>query len=220
MQEMRTIYADLGVDAASAFVLDGPSFTYGRAGESYDGIHYPHEVYDAGTQILANAMDWILPFDDNEMGSGPEYDPLPLGSMSNPFLGMMILCFIAIGLFFFDGYVGFSYLSSAFVRVDSTVDSSSAYSLMPNDVFEEAFRPLHQRFRLPDLVRSKETILSRGAQGESTGDEDQLEMMSLLDTVASPTSGGGSITSRRQQGNRASSSLHSNSGDQDTSEIA
>ena len=220
MQEMRTIYADLGVEAASAFVLDGPSFTNGRAGESYDGIHYPREVYDAGTQILANAMDWLLPFDDNEIGSGPEYDPLPLGSMSNPFLGMMILCFIAIGLFFFDGYVGFSYLSSAFVRVDSTVDSSSAYSLMPNDVFEEAFRPLHQRFRLPDLVRSKETILSRGAQGESTGDEDQLEMMSLLDTVAGPTSSGGSITSRRQQGNRASSSLHSNSGDQDTSEIA
>ena len=82
---------------------------------------------------------------------------------------------------------------------------------MPNDVFEEAFRPLHQRFRLPDLIRSKETRLSRGvAHEESTGEEDQLEMMSLLDTVASPTSGGGSITSRRQ----------SNSGDQGTSEIA
>lgn len=220
MQEMRKIYADLGVEAASAFVLDGPSFTYSRAGESYDGIHYPHEVYDVGTQILANAMDWLLPFDDVENGAGPEYDPLPLGSMSNPFLGMMILCFIAIGLFFFDGYVGFSYLSSAFVRVDSTFDSSSAYSLMPNDVFEEAFRPLHQRFRLPDLVRSKETRLTCGAHEESTGDEDQLEMTSLLDSVASPTSGGGSTTSRRQQGNRVSSSLHSNSVDQDTSERA
>jgi len=213
MQEMRKIYADLGVEAASAFVLDGPSFTFGRVEESFDGIHYPHEVYDAGTQILANAMDWLLPRSDGEISAGPEYDPLPLGSMSNPFLGMMILCFIAIGLFSFDGYVGFSYLSSAFVRVDGAYDSSSVHSIMPNDVFEEAFRPLHQRFRLPDLARSKQTRRALDAHEESTGGKEQLEMMSLLlDTVASSTtgSGGGSVTSRRQ-----SSLLPlSNSGDQ------
>ena len=179
MQEMRKIYADLGVEAASAFVLDGPSFTYGRVGESYDGIHYPHEVYDAGTQILANVLDWLLPMDDGAKSAAPEYDPLPLGSMSNPFLGMMILCFVGIGLFFFDGYVGFSYLSSAFIRVDAT------YSLMPNELYEDSFAAFHQRFRLPDLAQSKEVRRLRDDNEESTGGNEELEMMSLLDTVAS-----------------------------------
>ena len=178
MQEMRKIYADLGVEAASAFVLDGPSFTYGRVGESYDGIHYPHEVYDAGTQILANVLDWLLPMDDGAKSAASEYDPLPLGSMSNPFLGMMILCFVGIGLFFFDGYVGFSYLSSAFIRVDAT------YSLMPNELYEDSFAAFHQRFRLPDLAKSKEARRLRDVNEEPNGGNEEVEMMSLLNTVA------------------------------------
>ena len=83
-------------------------------------------------------------------------------------------------ILFFDGYVGFSYLSSAFIRVDAT------YSLMPNELYEDSFATFHQRFRLPDLAQSKEVRRLRDANEEPTGgDEEEVEMMSLLDTVAS-----------------------------------
>merc|ERR1711862_555521 len=55
---------------------------------------------------------------------------------------MGMICFAFIGLFFFDGYLGFSYLSSLVVN-----------GVMPNELYEEAFWPIHRRWKLP-LVSS------------------------------------------------------------------
>lgn len=138
MEPMRALYAQLGVLDASSFVLDGPSFTRGRASESYDGVHYPPGVYDAGAQMLANAMDWLLrPLD----GTTKEpYDPPQPGKMANPSLGLMMLCFVFVGLMFFDGFMGFSYLACVVVR-----------GIMPTDLYDEAFEALHRAMKLPPV---------------------------------------------------------------------
>ena len=136
MAAMRALYDNLGVTEAASFVLDGPSWTEARVGESYDGVHYPLAVYDAGAQILANAMDWVLPERDT---SDPFTPPMP-GSMSNPALGLMMLCFVFMGLACFDGFMGFSYLASFFVL-----------GVMPSDLYDEAFDDLHERKDLSDM---------------------------------------------------------------------
>lgn len=162
MEEMRTLYADLGVEDSADFVLDGPAFTSQRVAESYDGVHYPPGVYDAGVQILCNSLDWLLPALPSPDPRSPEgrfFPPRP-GTMSNPFLGCMMLCFALIGLLFFDGYFGFSYLASVFVRVGgggfggSRDDGGNIFSVMPNDLYEEAFEPYHQRLKLPAIGSS------------------------------------------------------------------
>eukprot|EP00591_Stephanopyxis_turris_P002045 CAMPEP_0195524174 /NCGR_PEP_ID=MMETSP0794_2-20130614/23859_1 /TAXON_ID=515487 /ORGANISM="Stephanopyxis turris, Strain CCMP 815" /LENGTH=1122 /DNA_ID=CAMNT_0040654341 /DNA_START=200 /DNA_END=3568 /DNA_ORIENTATION=- len=155
MQTMRDIHAELGVWAASSFLLDGVSFTVDRVQESYDGVHYPHQVYDAGAQILANALDWILmPFsmeeEEDHLQKKLENAPQP-GKMANPFLGLMMLCFAFIGLFFFDGLLGFTYLATLVVN-----------GVMPNDLYEEAFGPLHKKMHLPPIM------LDNGSSGNSS----------------------------------------------------
>merc|ERR1712157_281661 len=134
LEEMRQLYAHWGIDQAASFLLDGTSFTRQRVEESYDGIHYPPEVYDAGVQILANAMDWLFIHPNHNFAPPPQ-----TGSFSNPSLGLMMICFAFIGLFFFDAYLGFSYLASFVIH------------LIPNDLYEEAFWPLHRRWKLPIL---------------------------------------------------------------------
>lgn len=136
IEEMRSLYGDLGVYGAASFVLDGRAFTSQKVNESYDGVHYPPYVYDSGAQILANAMDWVLPADF----SSEAFDPPSPGTLGNPFYGFMMLCFCFIGLFFFDSYLGFSYLASFFSDV-----------AMPSDLYEEAFAPLHSKFKLPRI---------------------------------------------------------------------
>ena len=148
MQQMRELTAQIGVWAASTFVLDGTAFTKDRVNESYDGVHYPPQVYDAGAQILANAMDWILP----DRPVVEEFIPPHPGDMASPWLGLMMLGFISVGLFFFDGFLGFSYIASIFVK-----------GVMPNEMFEEAFTPLHQKMKLPPIRRR--------VQGLSTDNE-------------------------------------------------
>jgi hypothetical protein len=56
---------------------------------------------------------------------------------------------------------------------------------MPNELYEDSFAAFHQRFLLPDLAQSKEVRRLRDANEEPTGGNEELEMMSLLDTVAS-----------------------------------
>mmetsp|Transcript_1941 Transcript_1941/g.3033 ORF Transcript_1941/g.3033 Transcript_1941/m.3033 type:complete len:336 (+) Transcript_1941:2-1009(+) len=112
MEAMRAVYAKNGVLRASSFVLDGPTFTASRVSESFDGVHYPPQVYDAGAQILTNALDWLLPPNEAE----PVIIPPEIGKMSNPMLGFLMLILVAIGLFAFDGFLGFTYLASAFVK--------------------------------------------------------------------------------------------------------
>jgi hypothetical protein len=136
MEEFRAYYAEVGVPGAASFVLDGPVWTRGRVSESYDGVHYPHSVYDAGSQILINAMDWLLP----EKDTTDNFVPLEPGTMANPRLGCMMLALAFIGLFFFDGFMGFSYFASLFVP-----------SVSPKNLYEESYTLLHQRKKLPPI---------------------------------------------------------------------
>lgn len=132
LEEMRRLYAGLGVLAASDLVVDGPAFTRDRVEESFDGVHYPPRVYDAGAQILANALDWLsLSWERRSEDREEEepFDPPEPGTLANPSLGLVMFCLAVIGLFFFDGFLGFSYLASVV-----------ADGVMPNDLYEETRR--------------------------------------------------------------------------------
>eukprot|EP00538_Stauroneis_constricta_P000205 CAMPEP_0119551752 /NCGR_PEP_ID=MMETSP1352-20130426/4924_1 /TAXON_ID=265584 /ORGANISM="Stauroneis constricta, Strain CCMP1120" /LENGTH=1017 /DNA_ID=CAMNT_0007597865 /DNA_START=161 /DNA_END=3214 /DNA_ORIENTATION=- len=136
MKIVRALYKSKGVESAATLVVDGPVFTESRVNESYDGVHYPLQVYSAGSQILANALDWLVspvPLD----GPPPPKQP---GEMAHPNLGLMILCFTLAGLIGFDGFMGFSYVASIFVP-----------SVSPNLLYYEAFSTLHRKKKLPEL---------------------------------------------------------------------
>jgi hypothetical protein len=152
---VRELFKDAGIHKVSSFVLDGPSYTADRVTESYDGVHYPLSVYDGGAQILANAMDWLLPERDT---SDPFTAPRP-GKMAKPFYGLVMLAFVLVGLLFFDGFLGASYLAALFVP-----------SIMPSRLFEEAFGSLHQRKKLPEI---KIEPLVWHIWGHSNDDEDE-----------------------------------------------
>ena len=130
MEAMRAVYARNNILSSSSFVIDGPTFTTSRVSESYDGVHYPIDVYSAGAQILFNAMDWLLP----PTGIEDPVVPPRIGKMANPMLGLMMLVLVAIGLVAFDGFLGFSYLASLF-----------ASGVMPYQLHDEAFAILHKK---------------------------------------------------------------------------
>ena len=102
MEAMRTAYSRNGILNSASFVIDGPSFTRSRVSESSDGVHYPIQVYSAGAQILFNALDWLLP-----PGDVVHVVPPRIGKMANPKLGLGMLLLVLIGLFCFDGFLGF-----------------------------------------------------------------------------------------------------------------
>jgi len=60
---------------------------------------------------LFQALDWLLPENTDGIISPPK-----VGKMSNPTFGIIILTFVAIGLVSFDGFLGFSYLATFFVK--------------------------------------------------------------------------------------------------------
>jgi hypothetical protein len=157
MKAMRATYAELGVLDAASFVLDGPAFTIDRVSESYDGVHYPLVVYDAAAQILANAMDWLLP----EKEVVESVAALQPGAMANPFLGLIMLAFVFVGLVFFDGFLGISYLASLIVP-----------GVRPADLYEEAYASLHARKKLPPIdsseIGSSPKKLSHSKKGNGT----------------------------------------------------
>jgi len=136
MKIIRRLYESEGVLSSSTFVIDGESFTSGRVSESYDGVHYPHNVYSAGAQILCNSMDWLLPIPNIGLPKPPNQP----GSMSDPLLGFYLLCFAAAGIFLFDGFMGFSYLAAIIVP-----------SVSPKGLHYEAFSVLHRNNHLPAL---------------------------------------------------------------------
>lgn len=136
MSNMRAVYDQLGVIKAVSFVVDGPSFSKDRVDESFDGVHYPPDVYSAGAQILANAFDWLIP----EVEESTKFTAPEPGKMARPFLGLMMLCLCFIGLFFFDGFFGFSYLACLFIK-----------GILPSDLYLEAFSALHAKSKLPPL---------------------------------------------------------------------
>lgn len=177
MEAMRALYLSLGVLDAASFVLDGPAFTTGRVTESYDGVHYPLSVYNAGAQILANAMDWLLV---GESSAKEEFVPPRFGSMAHPWLGIVLLFWVLAGVVLFDGFLGFSYLASIFVQ-----------RVMPRELYDEAFSLLQERHTSSDApsgnfssaiskggttARSVKTSRSEescaGASGQSSVDEE------------------------------------------------
>jgi hypothetical protein len=186
MEEMRVLYNSLGMLTVTSFVLDGPAFTRDRVEESYDGVHYPPDVYDGGAQILINAFDWVLgPLMEDH--AHDKKSPQP-GKMANPYLGVMMLCFVFIGLMFFDGFVGFSYMAGLVGVVKG---------MMPGDMYEEAFTILHRQLRLPGIASAEGAKQTLDAdrlffqddhpQDETLKDVDD-EIASLLS--GSPASGG------------------------------
>jgi hypothetical protein len=138
MEIMRTLYQSQGILSSSSFVIDGPVFTASRVAESFDGVHYPHQVYSAGAQILCNALDWLIP---EPLTGEPKPPPTP-GAMAHPKLGLMILCFVFFGVIGFDGFMGFSYLAAIFVPAVS-----------PLVLHQEAFSSLHRMKNLPPMEK-------------------------------------------------------------------
>eukprot|EP00535_Pseudo-nitzschia_heimii_P008005 CAMPEP_0197179866 /NCGR_PEP_ID=MMETSP1423-20130617/4671_1 /TAXON_ID=476441 /ORGANISM="Pseudo-nitzschia heimii, Strain UNC1101" /LENGTH=986 /DNA_ID=CAMNT_0042629847 /DNA_START=46 /DNA_END=3006 /DNA_ORIENTATION=- len=136
MKLIRGLYQSEGILSSSSFVIDGESFTHSRVNESYDGVHYPHNVYSAGAQILCNSVDWLLPTPNVDLPAPPKRP----GEMSHPKIGFFLLCFAAAGIFLFDGFLGFSYFAAIIVPMVS-----------PKGLYYEAFSVLHQKHQLPAL---------------------------------------------------------------------
>ena len=106
-------------------MIDGPAFTASRVSESFDGVHYPHQVYDGGAQILFQSLDWLLPDPLDPFTVSPK----EVGTMSNASFGILLLALLSIGLATFDGFLGFSYLACLFVKgvrpCDLSADATS-----------------------------------------------------------------------------------------------
>lgn len=71
---------------------------------------------------MFQALDWLLPENPDDIVTPPK-----VGKMSNPTFGIIILTFVTIGLVSFDGFLGFSYLATFFVK-----------GVKPCDLFEDA----------------------------------------------------------------------------------
>lgn len=171
IDEIRRLYASLGVTSSVSFVLDGPSFTRERAGESFDGIHYPPIVFNAGAQILFNALDSMMMITPGSSVAKNLHLPEP-GSLGIPYLGMMMLCVICITLFFFDAYYGVSYLAGLFVANET---------ISPGELYEQAFSPIFMRLK---IAGSRETVLESSQYGAN----DQNEMTELIGRSSSSLS--------------------------------
>jgi N-acetylneuraminate 9-O-acetyltransferase len=167
MEIIRRMQLDEGVLNAATFVIDGPSFTSSRVSESFDGVHYPHNVYSAGAQILANSADWLLP---DPIVADPKPPNQP-GAMAHVQLGLMIILVALFAIFGFDGFMGLSYLAAIFVP-----------SVAPARLYHEAFSDLHRRKRLP-AIELKEHIVQRvPSASHDFGDE---EIAGLIDNKSS-----------------------------------
>jgi len=94
-------------------------------------VHYPKQIYDVSAQILTQAFDWALPERELEL---PEFIPLEPGRMANPALGFLKLCLSLLGLFAFDGYLGFVWIPSLLVGGPDC-----------RKLWEEAFSDLHMK---------------------------------------------------------------------------
>lgn len=115
MAELRQLYFQSGVPGAASFVLDGVAFSHERVNECYDGVHYPFSVYDGGSQILLNAIDWLMP---------PERDngtPLEYGGLAQPIHGLVALILFLVCVISMDSFCGFSYLAEFFVPFASPI---------------------------------------------------------------------------------------------------
>ena len=163
MEEMRIAYSRNGILNSASFVLDGPAFTRSRVSESHDGVHYPMQVYSAGAQILFNALDWLLPPGVVEPVISPR-----IGKMANPNFGFGMLFLVVLGVFCFDGFLGFSFLASVFVD-----------GVMPYQLYEEAYATLHKALDLhvAKKIRSSVKISKSPRAGNNDADEEIAELL-------------------------------------------
>lgn len=170
MEIIRALQGEEGILKTASFVIDGQVFTQARTSESYDGVHYPHHVYSAGAQILANAMDWLLPTPIK--GTPPP--PKQPGAMAHIPLGLMLLGLASLGIVGFDGFMGFSYLASIFVS-----------GVAPYAMYFEAFSDLHRAKNLPPLEiagAGSPPQLNTQQSSSSVTSFDVEETVSLVDT--------------------------------------
>lgn len=163
-----SVYALNGILSSASFVLDGTVFTASRVSESFDGVHYPHSIYDAGAQILFQSMDWLLP-----ESSASIVSPKDIGSMSNAAYGTILLALIAIGLISHDGFLGFSHLACLFVK-----------GVKPSDLYSDN-APLNQPEKSSQQQSRKQhrnhTKLSRARPSQrSTVNENAVEEIAAL----------------------------------------
>jgi hypothetical protein len=168
MVSLRDLYKIHGIHDAANFVLDGTSFTRDRVLDSYDGVHYPLEVYDAGSQILINSFDWLLPHDDDH---DLRHIPPSPGSMANPLYGITITVFLLLSLYCMDAFAGISVIASIVAFVPE---------VSPINLYNEAFTALHnqKRHNLWNLVPgSRETVSNFGSNVPHTSQD--TEMMHL-----------------------------------------
>lgn len=164
MVSLRELYKDNGIHDAASFVLEGSSFTKDRVGDSYDGVHYPLEVYDAGAQIILNSFDWLIPANE-----GLRLSPPRLGTMAHSVWGLVILVLIIGALFSFDAYAGLSYLASLV-----------APDISPLSIHQEAYFLVHQGKNLPSPTTLKK---SDGEMSSKWSDDDEGDMRDLMEDL-------------------------------------
>lgn len=170
MAELRVMYEEVGLHEAASWILHGPSFTADRIAESYDGVHYPLPIYDGGAQILANALDWLVPDAAEPVKlSGPH-----IGAMAHPMYGFAMLVCITIALYTKDGFFGLSYLAGLVVP-----------AARPSVLYQEAFANFHARMnivKLPVSIVSRLTSYSSHDLDKSHS-SDEGEMETLIETL-------------------------------------
>lgn len=165
MAEFRELYRRKGINDAVTFVLDGTEFTADRVEESYDGVHYPLYVYDVGAQILANALDWLLP----ERNVDVSFISQPVGNMGSPLLGLVMLIFVFVGICSFDSFMGLSYIAACFLP-----------KLVPYRMYEEAYSAFHLRINLPRISTSPsgvELVFRKSGHQHESDREDESEQL-------------------------------------------
>jgi len=173
MVAVRELYKEQGILESVDFVLDGPSFTVDRVAESHDGVHYPLDVYDAGAQILCNAMDWLL----KDTGIvEPFVAPRP-GAMAHPLFGLMMLAVVFVAIFFMDAFFGASYLAGLVVP-----------SVRPSALLQESFNALHSQMKLPPINFSRSDSSPSVITKSTVSDDGDAEEIRSV--------GGGSVSMR------------------------
>jgi hypothetical protein len=123
----------LGKGGDLSLFFDSSRVTEGKTAElSADGVHYPDKVYDVFVQIILQSFDWGM--GERTGVEAGTFKPKQPGEMANAGLGAMMLAFCMIGLFAFDGYMGFACFGSWMGGGPS-----------PRDLWDEAFGELHEK---------------------------------------------------------------------------
>ena len=169
MEAMRAVYSINGILSSASFVIDGTAFTTSRVSESFDGVHYPHQVYDGGAQILFQSLDWLLPKNYSKTSTTPK----DIGTMPNAVFGILLLALIGIGLVLFDGFLGFSYLACLFVKGVKPCD-------VYNDVSSEHAKPRSVQQRLKGSDSCTQTRPKKSPSSTVGDDSIDNEIAALL----------------------------------------